>query len=308
LGIFTLVQQGNVAVVDRYVSKLDVNGNFIRAYAIEGMGYSSGISIAVDASQNVYTTGTFAGSCDFDPGSGNFTLSSAAGFRDIFISKEDSSGNLVWAKGMGSNSHYDSGNGITVDPFGNVYVTGYFDGTVDFDPGVGTFPLVSTLNAEDVFISILDNGGNFVNALAFYGYATDRGAGIVLDNTQNIYATGSFNATVDFDPGPATFNMNSVGGFDAYFVKIGALSNDVNEISARKDVRIFPNPADGIFTVQCDTEITKVEIYNTLGEIIFVSEIKNASRQFDLSEQPPGIYFITVQTEKSSVTSKIIIR
>ena len=57
-------------------------------------------AIAIDKSGNVYVTGYFQGTCDFDPGFGTFNLSSSGGY-DIFISKTDSSGNFLWAKRMG---------------------------------------------------------------------------------------------------------------------------------------------------------------------------------------------------------------
>ena len=58
-----------------------------------------------------------------------------------------------WAKGMGGTS-FDSGNSIIVDSSGNVYTTGYFNGTVDFDHGPGTFNLTSA-GSEDIYISKL---------------------------------------------------------------------------------------------------------------------------------------------------------
>ncbi len=122
------------------------------AKAMGGTGVDAGSSIAVDASGNVYTTGDFRGTADFDPGIGTFTLSSAG--SDIFISKLDAAGNLVWAKAMGGTSS-DGGNSIAVDASGHVYTTGRFGGTADFDPGVGTFTLTSA-GSGDIFISKLD--------------------------------------------------------------------------------------------------------------------------------------------------------
>ena len=83
-----------------------------------------GRSTTVDAAGNGYTTGFFKGTVDFDPGAGTFNITSVGG-RDIFITKLDAAGNLVWAKGMGGASD-DEGFSIAVDASGNVYTTGYF--------------------------------------------------------------------------------------------------------------------------------------------------------------------------------------
>ena len=60
----------------------------------------SGLSIAVDSGGNVYTTGYFEGTADFNPGTGITNLTSA-GYKDVFVSKLDSSGELIWAKSFG---------------------------------------------------------------------------------------------------------------------------------------------------------------------------------------------------------------
>ena len=70
-----------------------------------GTGYDEGYSIALDASGNVYTTGYFYRTADFDPATGTFNLASAGNY-DILISKLDVSGNFVWAKAMGGANVY----------------------------------------------------------------------------------------------------------------------------------------------------------------------------------------------------------
>ena len=122
------------------------------AKQLGGTGSDFGNSITLDSSGNVYTTGTFAGTVDFDPGIGTSNLASA-GSGDIFISKLDASGSFVWAKQLGGTG-FDVGNSITLDSSGNVYTTGYFLGTADFDPGAGTANLTSA-GSGDIFISKL---------------------------------------------------------------------------------------------------------------------------------------------------------
>ncbi|MEO5570138.1 MAG: SBBP repeat-containing protein, partial [Bacteroidia bacterium] len=107
-------------------------------WAREGMGtgVDQGNAVTVDAAGNVYTTGYFESTCDFDPGAGIVNLNSV-GNMDVFIMKSDASGNLLWAKSVGGTGD-DEGKTIAVDASGNVYIGGSFSGTADLDPGAGT--------------------------------------------------------------------------------------------------------------------------------------------------------------------------
>ena len=120
---------------DVYISKLDNAGNFVWAWTMGGVSYEGGNSIFVDAQGDIYTTGSFYDTGDFDPGTGAFNLTSA-GDADIFVSQLDSLGNFVWAKGMGGPGQ-DNGYDIFVDDARNVYTTGWFREHRRFRPGLG---------------------------------------------------------------------------------------------------------------------------------------------------------------------------
>ncbi len=207
---------------DIFVSKLDSSGNFIWAKGMGGSDYDSGYSIATDSSSNVYTTGSFGGTVDFDPGAGAFNLVSA-GSDDIFVSKLDSSGNFIWAKGMGGASG-DYGSSIATDSSGNVYTIGGFYGTVDFDPSTGVFDLAS-VGSDDIFVSKLDSSGNFAWAKGMGGSSYDYGNGIATDSNGNVYTTGDYFGTVDFDPGAGVFNLTSAGYSDIFISKLDSSGN-----------------------------------------------------------------------------------
>ena len=179
-------------------------------------------AVARDASGNVYTTGSFRGTVDFDPGPATFNLISP-GPDFMFVSKLDAAGNFVWAKQIGEAGTPCRGNSIALDASGNVYTTGAFGGgaggTVDFDPGPAIFNLTSA-GQDDIFVSKLDAAGNFVWAKQLGGTDTDAGRSIALDASGNVYTTGSFSGTADFDPGAATFNLTAAGGFDIFVSKL----------------------------------------------------------------------------------------
>lgn len=196
-----------------FVLKLDASGNFIWA---KQQTSNDGQSIGVDKIGNVYTTGLFAGTVDFDPGSGTYNMTSTGG---IFVSKLNASGNFLWAKQIGEGDV--SVSNLAVDANGNIYTTGTFKGTVDFDPGSGTYNM-SSITVNDIFIFKLDASGNF-------GWAKQRGDGsiyymgnsMVLDARGNIYTTGKFSGTVDFDPDSGTYDLTSFGASDAFVLKLG---------------------------------------------------------------------------------------
>jgi uncharacterized membrane protein YqhA len=212
-GTYNLVSAGSA---DIFVSKLDSSGNFVWARSIGGTSGDYGYSIALAADGSVYTTGIFQGTADFDP-VGTYNLTSAGNY-DIFVSKLDSSGNFVWARRMGGTSG-DYGYSIAVAADGSVYTSGYFQGMADFDPGAGTYNLTSTGN-YDIFISKLDSFGNFAWARKMGGTSGDYGYSIALAADGGIYATGYFQGTSDFDPGPGTFNLTSAGSTDIFIAKL----------------------------------------------------------------------------------------
>lgn len=200
---------------------------WVRASEADNLQVAVGLNVAVDAAGNTYTTGNFRFTVDFDPGPGTFNLTSA-GEGDVFVMKLDANGNFVWARAFGG-ANRDQGLGIDVDNAGNVYVTGFFHDTVDFDPGPGTFELTSA-GGSDVFVAKLDTDGEFVwatrtgnsNSSTFAFRDVGR---VSVGSSGSVYIIGSFLGTVDFDPGPGFFELSSGTGLAIYLQKLDAAGN-----------------------------------------------------------------------------------
>lgn len=206
---------------DVFYAKYDTSGNYIWAKTVGSAGSEIPLKIKTDpGGLNIYITGTFTGTADFDPGTNVNNLTSL-GNTDIFLAKYDSSGNYVWANGFGGTS-LDRAFDIAIANNGQVYLTGFFRQTVDFDPGAGTAILASTtLSTADVFVAKYDASGNYLWAGQMGGTGTDLSAGIAKGAEGDLYVTGYYSGTADFDPSASTFNIGSVGGSsDVFLVKL----------------------------------------------------------------------------------------
>ena len=142
---------------DIFIQKLNGDGDFQWAKSMGGSEDDFGYSISADANGNVYTTGEFKESADFDPGIGTANFTVLGVNPDIFIQKLDGDGNYLWAGKIGDTS-WDTGQSVHTDDFGNVYLTGYFSGIIDFDPGAGVVNVPSNGGNSEIFTMRLISG------------------------------------------------------------------------------------------------------------------------------------------------------
>jgi hypothetical protein len=159
--------------------------------------YPQGIS--VDASGNVLFTGSYRGSVDFG---GGFLPPVADG---IFVVELDPTGAHLWSKGFEDGL----GIGVAAAGSGDVFVTGLFEGTVDFGGG----PLTSAVG-DDVFVVSFDAGGNYRWGRGFSGVQSSEG--IAVDPCGHVVAVGSYEGTIDFGGGALPV---SEAAFVAQFVQ-----------------------------------------------------------------------------------------
>lgn len=210
--------------------KMDANGNSLWVGQLGSNLVNRPRQITTDAAGNVYVTGWFSGtSNDFDPGPNTVSLTNRGG-EDIFVAKYSPNTNgglsLIWVKGIGGTGH-NRGFDVEVDGTGNVYSTGYYNGTVDFNPnstnssnrklqssGLGTASFVSKLSNSGLYV----DSANIAAAQLKTGNADSRA--LELDSAKNVYLTGTFSGTIDFNPTSAKFNLRTNGGTDAFVVKL----------------------------------------------------------------------------------------
>lgn len=201
---------------DAFISKLDASGNFVWVKQLGGTAGAGGGDIDVDASGNVYTVGSFAGTADADPNAGTSNITSAGG-NDFFVQKLDASGNLVWANSAGGTGN-DIPIAVDVTAAGGVLTGGYFDATADFDPSAGTMNL-TPVGGNDAFVQKLTDAGAFEWAINIGGSGTELTRDVIGDASNGVYVAGQFQNTADFDPTAGTSNLTAAGSYDAFLAK-----------------------------------------------------------------------------------------
>jgi len=204
----TTDSSGNIYVTGHTIGELDGNTNsgsydiFLVKYNSSGtkqwtkqLGTSSkdyGTSVTTDSSGNIYVTGYTEGGLDGNTNSGSY---------DIFLVKYNSSGTKQWTKQLGTSSS-DSGNGVTTDSSGNIYVTGCTEGGLDGNTNSGN---------HDIFLVKYNSSGTKQWTKQLGTSSGDCGIDVTTDSSGNIYVTGYTNGGLDG-------NTNS-GSYDIFIVK-----------------------------------------------------------------------------------------
>jgi len=129
----------------------------------------------------------------------------AIGDYDVFLCKRNQYGYYVWAKQLDVTG-INKNRPMVITPDQGIILTGWFSGTVDFDPGPGIVSLTSA-GGEDIFILKLNSAGNLVWVKQMGGTSNDKGSSITLDDNGNIYIVGGFSGLADFNPGTGVYNM-----------------------------------------------------------------------------------------------------
>jgi hypothetical protein len=247
---------------DIYILKLSSSGNYIWVKSF-GAGASDQPSESfLDASGNIYNVGFFQGIVDFDPSGATFDITAAGGF-DSYILKLDINGSFVWAKALQGSSN-EVIYSLDATSNGDIVVAGYFTGTVDFDPGIGT-TYKSSVGNNDAFFGIINTSGDLV-WMRTLGDAGNESANAVAVRNDQIYLAGNFEGSVDFDPDASTNQLISNGNSDCSIAKYDINGNYIwaysfggteweliYEMFIDDDVNIF---LAGYFRTAVDFDIT----------------------------------------------------
>jgi hypothetical protein len=197
---------------DLFVAKFSPAGQHLWSKRFGGTRTDWVRRVAVDGAGDALLTGQFLGSINF----GGPTLTSA-GFEDIFLAKlSGATGGHVWSMRLGSSSAPDAGYGVAVDGSGNVAITGFFAGSVNFGGGA------ILAQSYDIFVAKYSSAGTYVSARRFGDpagqYNSQYADAIAMSSSGTVFITGHFVGTLDFG---AAGRASSYGGNDGYLASVG---------------------------------------------------------------------------------------
>lgn len=296
---------------DAFLAKYSPQGNL--KWAIKPGGGINNTNIgkkrplAFDPLGNVVLAYHFSQTVDFDPGVGIATLSTNGPIdEDIFIQKLDTNGNFIWVKQLGKNVYTDELGDLITDHQGNILLTGFFSGTVDFDLGTG----VLEISCEDDYTQAIFAAKYTPEGELFWvhpilpeigNYSWGSGHALAADPSGDVLVTGNFSGSFNWNPlGTPHFMSSTPDKTSGFSIKLtGTVSGLTTNPEEMAGMAVFPNPTTDFVTLQPEVpdQVIHVKVRNSLGELVGEYHSMHTSRIIDVSQLPSGIYFLEIQLE-----------
>ncbi len=211
--------------VGGFITKLGNNGSYEWTHTFDGFpnGLMAGKSVAINRSREIYAMGIFQGQVDFDP-TENEDIRTSNGERDIYLTKFSPNGAYISTLIFGG-SLRERPTAVRIDSQDNLYLTGSFNDRVDFDPTAGedfheAVNICAPNVCGDIFITKVTADHSYQWTKTIGAPVLNRPYYMHLDSEGNVYLTGSFGGTIDFDPTNGTDFHTAIASTDIYAVKI----------------------------------------------------------------------------------------
>lgn len=248
-----------------YITKQDANGNLIWAKVLGAIASVSETELkpamCIDSNNNLYITGVFFQTVDFNPDAGVFNLFSAT--ESYFVTKWDSDGTFQWATQYCFGPSFISTQPLAITSSGNnIYIAGSFKNSALFSLYTNNVPdninFISASGTQDMFLLSMNNNGNMLNWVRTFGnenediYLSDSVKDLIVDNESNLFLTGIFSGTLDVNPGSGVSNIiSSANQATPFMVKFNSAGNYViakSYINAA-DIQISYSPAQNTIVI-----------------------------------------------------------
>ena len=183
---------------DAYVACFDASGNHLWSKSFGDASEQRAYAVGIDADDNVFLAGMMWGNVDF--GGGVFNV---AGGSDIFLASFDANGDYRFSRRFGDDKNQGL-SGIALDADGNVVLTGYFEGALNFGGGV-----LNSTSGTDIFVASFNNTATHRWSRRFGAIGSEIGTSIDCDASGRVVVTGTMQEPVDFGGGLLAGNGNA---------------------------------------------------------------------------------------------------
>jgi hypothetical protein len=191
---------------DAFLSRFDDAGNLLWSRQLGTTSQlDQALGVTADKLGNVFISGETTG----DLAGPN------AGGNDAFVSKYDSTGNLIWTRQLGTSAD-DRGSGVSADGLGNVYVSGETGGALNGN----------SVGNTDAFLGKYDSQGNLLWLRQAGTRDDDFGAGVSVDSSGSVYLTGTIGEIVGKPTDDAFVSRYDSAGNLLWTRQIGTTSID----------------------------------------------------------------------------------
>lgn len=214
-------ERTSVGSKDVFITKFNADGSGAWTRTFGGPDWEECTAIAQDHASNILIAGNFSSTVDFDPGEG-VSERTPEGLVNGFVLTLSPEGTYRTVLTFGAGNGRVGPAGMALDQDDNIFLTGLFDHTVDFDPGAGVELHTSNLNTPDVFVTKLNADGSHAWTRTFGGRAFDMGYQLEVDADSNVFVAGEFRGEVDFDPGGGADVFTALGPSALFLTKLNA--------------------------------------------------------------------------------------
>lgn len=196
---------------DMYLARYDYRLAYKGSKTFGDASAQSVIDLTVDSASNIILVGSYQGTVNF--GGSNLTT---AGASDLFVAKFNSGLTHTWSKSFGDAAGSQYASGVDTDAAGNVYLCGYYTGTINL--GGSTF---TSAGSNDIVIAKLNAAGTHQWSKSFGDASNQTASQIAAATSGEVYVTGSFVGTVNLGGSALT----SAGLEDIFLAKFSTLGS-----------------------------------------------------------------------------------
>jgi uncharacterized protein (DUF2249 family) len=316
--------------INGFVAKYDLSGNyqFAGTFVNNDLNFpdiSASESVTVDNDGNFYVTTYFQGSIDFDlsPNSEYYLTSisdqiNGGYFISYAISKYSSNGTFLWAKAIngldiesGLLTSFSDGLYSFINDNNELILSGQTVGSVDFDPSntdfIITTPNINGFNVANIFMAKYNKEtGDFIWANKIDSDTRPILNSVSMNNNQDIFISGFFTGSSDFDLSSGVQILTSTNPFDRFWAKYSTTTLGLEDNIISSNYRIYPNPTNGeLFVSHPLNSEFNITITDITGKVLKTTTLQN-NESLDVTSYPQGMYFIQVESGNERNTYKFI--